>query len=87
VRLKLDNSTSALAFQVHAAIRTQSGGLIAPVFWSDNWIELAPGESRTLTAILPENSGPTPVVELEGWNVKSATVLPSASASQSASIR
>ena len=27
-----------------------SGGLIAPVFWSDNWIELTPGESTTLTA-------------------------------------
>src|ERR1019366_7218992 len=63
----LDNSSAALAFQVRAAVRTKDGGLIAPVFWSENWIELTPGESRTLSALLPENAA-TPVVQVEGWN-------------------
>jgi exo-1,4-beta-D-glucosaminidase len=85
VRLRLDNSSSVLAFQVHAAVRTQSGGLIAPVFWSDNWIELDPGESRTLTATLPEDAGVSPVVELEGWNVKAVTISPSAAGQPTAS--
>ena len=40
LRLHLDNSSAVLAFQISAAVRTQSGGLIAPVIWSDNWIEL-----------------------------------------------
>ena len=75
----LDNSSAALAFQVRAAVRTKDGGLIAPVFWSENWIELTPGESRTLSALLPENAA-TPVVQVEGWNVAAQVIIPTASA-------
>ena len=83
LRLHLENQSTALAFQLHAAIRTPSGDLIAPVVWSDNWIELTPGESRTLTALLPENAAAAPaatVVQLEGWNVAPQTITPSATA-------
>ncbi len=72
--LRLANPSSALAFQIHAAVRTPSGGLIAPVFWSDNWIEVLPGETRVLTALLPENAGPTPEVQLDGWNIAPETL-------------
>jgi exo-1,4-beta-D-glucosaminidase len=65
-----------LAFQISAALRTSSGGLIAPVLWSDNWIELIPGESRTLTAQLPENAPADPVVQIEGWNIAPETIKP-----------
>jgi exo-1,4-beta-D-glucosaminidase len=76
--LHLDNRSGALAFQVRAAVRTQAGGLVAPVLWSDNWIELVPGESRTLTALLPEGGANSPVVRVEGWNVAEQTITPSA---------
>lgn len=76
IRLHLDNTSSELAFQLSAAVRTSSGGLIAPVFWSDNWIELIPGESATLTALLPEDAPERPVVKLKGWNVASVTLTP-----------
>jgi exo-1,4-beta-D-glucosaminidase len=76
VRLHLDNSSVELAFQISAALRTSSGGLIAPVLWSDNWIELIPGESRTLTAQLPENAPADPVVQIEGWNIAPETIKP-----------
>jgi exo-1,4-beta-D-glucosaminidase len=78
LRLHLDNSADALAFQVSAALRTSSGALIAPVFWSDNWIELIPGESRTLTALLPESAPADPVVLLAGWNIAPETITPTA---------
>jgi len=78
VRLHLDNGSAVLAFQISAAIRTQSGGLIAPIFWSDNWIELIPGESRTLTALLPENSERQPIVQIAGWNIAPQTITPTA---------
>jgi exo-1,4-beta-D-glucosaminidase len=78
VHVHLDNPSAALAFQIHTAIRTSSGGLIAPVFWSDNWIELVPGEQRTLTALLPENAGSAPIVQLEGWNTAPETITPTA---------
>jgi len=79
LHLHLDNQSTTLAFQLRGAIRTQSGGLIAPVFWSDNWIELTPGESRTLTALLPENADAAPIVQLEGWNVAPQTITPKTS--------
>jgi exo-1,4-beta-D-glucosaminidase len=78
LRLHLDNASAALAFQLHAAVRTPDGGLIAPVFWSDNWLELVPGESTTLTAQLPKDYGGAPVVQIEGWNAPLATIVPAA---------
>jgi exo-1,4-beta-D-glucosaminidase len=78
LRVHLHNSDQGLAFQVHAAARTQSGGLIAPVFWSDNWIELAPGESITLTAQLPDDAPAEPAIHIEGWNVAPITLTPHA---------
>ena len=74
VRVELENPGSALAFQVSAAIRTKTGGLIAPVIWSDNWIELVPGEKRLLTALLPEDAVDGPVVEVGSWNAGSQTI-------------
>ena len=76
IQVHLANHSSALAFQVRAAARTPSGGLIAPVFWSDNWIELPPGESTTLTAQLPEGDNSTPVVNIAGWNVAPIKLTP-----------
>lgn len=74
LHLQLNNSSAMLAFQLHAAVRTPAGNLIAPVLWSDNWIELAPGEAVTLTALLPKDAGLSPIVEIEGWNVASRTL-------------
>jgi len=79
LRLHLENSSSALAFQLRGAVRTRTGELIAPVFWSDNWIELTPGESRTITALLPESAGAALVVQLDGWNTAPATIEPAVS--------
>ena len=76
VRLHLDNDSAALAFQLHAAIRKPDGGLIAPVIWSDNWIELVPGESATLTAQLPTDADRAPIIQVEGWNVAPRTIIP-----------
>jgi exo-1,4-beta-D-glucosaminidase len=78
LRLHLDNQSAALAFQVRAAVRTTTGGLIAPVFWSDNWIELTPSESRTLTALLPDDAASNAIVQIEGWNIASETITPTA---------
>jgi exo-1,4-beta-D-glucosaminidase len=78
--LHLKNASSALGFQIRAAARTSSGGLIAPVFWSDNWIELTPGESTELTAQLPDGLAETPVIQIDGWNIPSLKITPKASA-------
>jgi exo-1,4-beta-D-glucosaminidase len=76
----LKNTSNALAFQIRAAVRTPSGELIAPVFWSDNWVELAPGESTELTAQLPASYSDTPTIQVDGWNVAPVTLTPMAAA-------
>jgi len=78
IHVHLANNSKSLAFQVRAAVRTSSGGLVAPVLWSDNWIELTPGESTTLTAQLPESESATPVVQIDGWNVAPISLTPTA---------
>ncbi len=77
IRLQLKNTSRALAFQLRFVLRTPSGGLIAPVIWSDDWIELTPGEARTFTtATLPKDTPADAVVKLSGWNIHSATITP-----------
>jgi exo-1,4-beta-D-glucosaminidase len=77
VRLQLKNTSDALAFQLRFVLRTPSGGLIAPVIWSDDWIELTPGESRTFTtATLPKDTPANAVIQLSGWNIQPATITP-----------
>jgi len=76
LRVHLSNSSKALAFQLRAAVRSSSGGLIAPVLWSDNWIELTPGETTVLTAKLPEGDNIIPTVKIDGWNVAPISLTP-----------
>ncbi|KAA6456422.1 glycosyl hydrolase family 2 [Acidobacteria bacterium AB60] len=80
VRVQLHNSDAALAFQLSAAARTASGDLIAPVFWSDNWIELEPGEEITLTAELPDDAPADPAILIQGLNVAPITLHPQTAA-------
>ncbi len=82
ITVHLANLSENLAFQVSAAVRTSSGDLIAPVLWSDNWIEVAPGESETLTAMLPEDAPDSPVVNIAGWNVATTSITPTPAAAR-----
>jgi exo-1,4-beta-D-glucosaminidase len=80
ITLHLENTATGLAFQVNAAVRTTTGDLVAPVLWSENWIELGPGESETLTALLPEDAPASPVIQIAGWNVAAISVTPTSEA-------
>jgi exo-1,4-beta-D-glucosaminidase len=79
VRVRLENPSTTLAFQVHVAPRSVDGGLVAPVLWSDNWIELAPGESVTVTADLPEDAPESTRIHVDGWNIAPLVLTPAAS--------
>ncbi|AFL89271.1 beta-galactosidase/beta-glucuronidase [Terriglobus roseus DSM 18391] len=70
----LHNNSATVAFQVRVAARSSKGELVAPVMWSDNWIEVPPGETTTLTAALPESAPKDVVFQLDGWNVAAATL-------------
>jgi exo-1,4-beta-D-glucosaminidase len=66
----LKNVSKALAFQVSVDGVNASGSSVSPLPWSDNYIELMPGESRTLTA-RPAASETVASVAVTGWNIPS----------------
>ncbi len=67
--VKLTNTGAALAFFTHLKL-TKDDQELLPVFWSDNYISLMPGETRTLTVSVP-NYRHRAAVEIHGeaWNV------------------
>jgi beta-mannosidase len=58
--------------------RQNSGERVLPVYYSDNYVSLAPGEARTISieAAASDLQGQTPLVMIDGWNI---AVKPSAS--------
>jgi exo-1,4-beta-D-glucosaminidase len=70
VRVRVRNAGSALAFQVHVRLEdADTGEEVLPVFWSDNYLALLPGESRTLTVAFLSGQAPARVtLTAEAWN-------------------
>lgn len=71
VEVKLGNVPSVLAFFVRLSLKDAQGELITPVFWQDNYLSLAPGETRTVQCTIPQSVKLTSPVTLavSGWNV------------------
>jgi hypothetical protein len=68
-----------IAFWIRLQVRTQSHKRPLPVFYSDNYLCLAPGARQTITADLAANdvpSGEEPELWLAGWNVKPEMRVP-----------
>jgi len=73
VTVNLKNSSEILAFFVELkVVGDKSGETVLPVYWSDNYVSLLPGESKTLTARyeVKDLNGQTPVFKYVGFNVK-----------------
>ena len=76
VTVHLRNASTHLAFQVKLTMDDGNGHEVLPVFWSDNYTELMPGESRTITARYPPwNALPNGAkLEVSGWNIEPVTI-------------
>jgi exo-1,4-beta-D-glucosaminidase len=79
IHLHVSNPSKALAFQVAAELDDAQGAKLSHISWSDNYIELMPGEECDLTATLPEVK-PEWKVKIDGWNVEPLTLTPHATA-------
>lgn len=74
VQVRLHNPSKTLAFMVHLRVAHGPHGQdIAPVFWSDNYVSIFPGEERSVIGTF-EHSGAEPVIEMDGWNVAAETI-------------
>ena len=49
----VSNPSDKVAFMIRLTAQNQHGELICPAYWSDNYLTLAPGESRTVTCRMP----------------------------------
>jgi beta-mannosidase len=68
----LTNPTNTIALMTHLQLhQKQSGKRVLPVFYSDNYISLVPGESRTvtITAATKDFGGDAPLLLIDGFNV------------------
>lgn len=72
ITVKLRNPSGHLAFRVRAAVLLESThDEIRPVTWSDNYIDLLPGETRDLVAQVDSAEARAGRLEVavDGWNV------------------
>ena len=77
----LHNPSHTVALMAHLQLRkAHSNTRVLPVFYSDNYVSLLPGEGKMLTveAQTSDLGGEPPLLALDGWNV---TVKPTATAS------
>jgi exo-1,4-beta-D-glucosaminidase len=68
-----ENKSDSVAFMVHARLtRGRGGDDLTPIFWSDNYFSLLPGEKKSVTARFDSAAlqGATPELVVEGWNVE-----------------
>lgn len=76
VSVTLRNTTPQVALMAHLQLRHGKPGdaaaeRVLPVYYSDNYVSLVPGETRTITieAAAADLKGDEPLVMVDGWNV------------------
>lgn len=82
VTVSVHNPTRAVALMAHLQLRqAESGQRVLPVYYSDNYISLLPGETRSLTidAAAADLNGEKPLLAVDGWNVTANAVSGSGS--------
>ncbi|MGV8096623.1 MAG: sugar-binding domain-containing protein [Mangrovibacterium sp.] len=70
--LTVKNTSETIAFFNFLDVLDPKTGLpVLPIYWSDNYVTLLPGEERTYEAkfFLSDFNGEKPAIEVRGWNV------------------
>jgi exo-1,4-beta-D-glucosaminidase len=72
--VRVRNESDRPAFLVRLRLTEgKDGSDVKPLYWEDNYFELAPRESRDVRVSYPVREGrQPPTVAVDGWNVKSA---------------
>ena len=68
----ITNTGKTVAFQVHLrALKGRGGDDILPVIFSDNYLELAPGETRVISCVYADKDadGKAPFFVAAAWNI------------------
>ena len=72
IDVALHNPGTQIALMAHLQLRRgKSNERVLPVYYSDNYVSLVPGETKTITieAALIDLKGELPLVVSDGWNI------------------
>lgn len=72
--LTLTNQTPTPAIEAKLTVMNQNGEQVLPAFFTDNYVSLLPGETRTIEVRYPTAKAERAGITLRGWNVAKARV-------------
>jgi len=67
--VEVRNTSKTIALYTTLKLKNAAGEVVAPVFWSDNYFSLTPGESRTITIDASGVDSNELTLTAVGWNV------------------
>ena len=73
VTVEIENPGPGLAFMVEVNVyKSDTGEVVLPIFWEDNFVTLLPGEKRKIQGFFVQDdlSGSEPELKIRGWNIK-----------------
>jgi hypothetical protein len=74
VNIKLGNTGSVPALLVKLTLKDAATGTrILPAYYSENYVSLLPGDTRTITIAFPAGES-KPEIALRGWNLEKETI-------------
>ncbi|MGA8671814.1 MAG: glycoside hydrolase family 2 protein, partial [Terracidiphilus sp.] len=72
--IKLENTGTVPALLVKLTLKdAATNDRILPAYYSENYVSLLPGESRTVTVAFPAGES-KPEIALRGWNLEKETI-------------
>jgi len=72
VRVMLANTTATPAIETKLTVMNADGTQVLPAYFSDNYVSLLGGESRSVTIRYPSSKAKDARITLRGWNVAPA---------------
>ncbi|WP_425501776.1 glycosyl hydrolase 2 galactose-binding domain-containing protein [Pseudoxanthomonas broegbernensis] len=77
LRVSVRNPSQAVALGAKLTLVDAHGARILPAYYDDNYLNLAPGQSRELSIEVPAGASLRQArLRVRGWNVAAATVVP-----------
>ena len=74
VKVKIKNSGTVPALMIKLTLKNEATEeRILPAYYSENYVSLLPGDSRTITVAFPAGES-KPEIALRGWNLEKATI-------------
>ncbi|HEX5644581.1 MAG TPA: glycoside hydrolase family 2 protein, partial [Erythrobacter sp.] len=70
----LTNTSSQPALLVKLGLLDEAGERVLPAYWSENYLSLLPGETRTVSIRAPLSAAVPDSITIRGWNVEAGTM-------------